>query len=94
MATNDVYKPVKNELISTRVVDGETILFNTRTNALHALNIVASEIWDCCDGNHSFEDIVHCLFDKFEAGKDHIEKDVQKTLLQFQELELLQEQQL
>jgi radical SAM protein with 4Fe4S-binding SPASM domain len=90
MAINDGYKPVRNELISTRVIDGETILFNTETNALHTLNLVASEIWNCCDGDHSFEDIVDGLFDKFEASRDQIEKDVQKALQQFQELALLE----
>ncbi len=86
------YKPIKNGVISTRVIDGETILFNTQTNALHALNLVASEIWNFCDGKHSFGDIVDSLFNKFEANRNQIEGDVRKTLLQFQELELLQEQ--
>lgn len=90
MAIKDGYKPVKNQLISTRVVDGETILFNNETNALHALNPVASEIWGCCDGKHSFEDIVECLFDKFEASRDQIEGDVKKTIPEFQELALLE----
>ena len=92
MAIKDGYRPVKNELISTRVVDGETILFNSETNALHALNMVASEIWNCCDGEHLFEDIVECLFDKFEAGRDQIEVDVKKAIAQFQELALLEAQ--
>ncbi len=90
MEINNGYKPVKNELISTRIVDGETILFNSETNALHALNLVASEIWACCDGEHLFEDIVERLFDKFEAGRDQIEEDVKKTILQFQELQLVE----
>jgi len=91
MAIKDSYKPVKNELISTRVVDGETILFNSETNALHALNLIASEIWACCDGEHLFKDIVGCLFDKFEAGRDQIEEDVKKTILEFQKLQLIDE---
>ena len=91
MAIKDGYRPVKNELISTRVVDGETVLFNSETNALHALNLVASEIWNCCDGEHLFEDIVECLFDKFEAGRDQIEVDVKKAIAQFQELQLLED---
>ena len=90
MPIKDGYKPVKNGLISTRVVDGETILFNSETNALHALNLVASEIWSCCDGKHLFDDIVECVFDKFEAGRDQIEGDVKKTILEFQELALLE----
>ena len=92
MGIKDGYKPVKNELISTRVVDGETILFDKQTNALHALNLVASEIWNCCDGEHLFEAIVDTLFDKFEASRDQIEKDVKKTILEFQELALLEDQ--
>lgn len=83
------YKPTKNGVISTRVIDGETILFNTQTNALHALNLVASEIWNFCDGKHSFGDIVDSLFGKFEASRDQIEEDLRKTLLKFQELELI-----
>lgn len=94
MQIKEDYKPMKNGVISTRVIDGETILFNTQTNALHVLNLVASEIWNLCDGKHSFEDIVECLFDKFEASRDQIEEDVRKTLLQFEELGLLQERQL
>jgi len=90
MPIKEDYRPVKNNVISTRVIDGETIMFNTQTNALHALNLVASEIWNCCDGEHSLEDIVECLFDKFKASRNQIEKDVKKTLSQFQELELLQ----
>ena len=89
MATTDGYKPLKNSLISTKVVDGETVLFNSETNALHALNVVASEIWNCCDGEHFFEDIVEYLFAKFEAGRDQIAEDVKKTIAQFQELNLL-----
>jgi len=92
MAIKEGYRPVKNELISTRVVDGETILFNSETNALHALNPVASEIWNCCDGEHLFKDIVECLFEKFEADRDQIEEDVKKTIAEFQELNLLQDQ--
>lgn len=92
MQITEDYKPIKNGVISTRVIDGETILFNTQSNALHALNTVASEIWNFCDGKHSYKEIVDRLFDRFEASRQQIEKDVQKTLVQFQELELLQEQ--
>ena len=51
--------------------------------------MVASEIWNRCDGKHSVEDIVDSLFDQFEASRDQIEEDVKKTLLQFQELGLI-----
>jgi len=89
MQIKEDYRPVRNKEISTKVIDGETILFNTQTNALHALNMVASEIWNRCDGKHSLEDIVDSLFDQFEASRDQIEEDVKKTLLQFQELGLI-----
>jgi len=89
MQIKEDYRPVRNKEIFTKVIDGETILFNTQTNALHALNMVASEIWNRCDGKHSLEDIVDSLFDQFEANRDQIEEDVKKTLLQFQELGLI-----
>lgn len=84
---------MRNDLISTRVIEGETILFNTENHSLHVLNPVASEIWNCCDGEHTFGEIVERLFDKFEASRNQIGHDVKKTLLQFQELELLEDPQ-
>ena len=47
--------PVKRGSVLRRDMGDETVLYDSKTGAVHALNPTASLVWDLCDGEHSLE---------------------------------------
>jgi hypothetical protein len=61
-------------------LDGETVLLNKSTGALHVLNHAGAAIWSRLDGSKPVRAIVAELSDAFEADSADVEQDVHRFL--------------
>jgi PqqD family protein of HPr-rel-A system len=71
---------------------GETILYDSRNQAVHVLNPTARLIWELCDGDHTEQAIEQVLKSHFAVPEGHdVGQDVQRTLALFSAQGLLQD---
>ena len=73
----------------TRVVDGETLLFDPAAGTLHRLNVTAGHIWSECDRQTAPEMTTH-LAQQCDAAPQVVLTDVLITLAEFRRLGLLE----
>lgn len=74
------YFPVKMSGLAEEWVEKEVIVYDKNSGLVHHLNRTASMIWQCCDGEHSCNDIVRTIGEQFEATEENITEDVMTTL--------------
>ncbi len=72
--------PRRNEAILDRELDGETVLFNIRTNKLHSLNATASFIWRYCTGTYTVNRLAELLGRSFAVTAEQAEADLRFLL--------------
>ena len=89
MNSSQIPKRISNALAS-RKVDNDLLIVDRNNDKIHQLNSSAAFIWSLCDGNHSVEDIVMKTFAKFDIDEDQIRKDVNSTLENLVELNLIE----
>jgi Coenzyme PQQ synthesis protein D (PqqD) len=71
-----------------RELEGETLVYDTRTNEAHCLNAAAAAVWRRCDGETAVSELVGALGD---AGAPADRDVVRHALDQLAELGLLDE---
>jgi hypothetical protein len=72
----------------TRVIDGETLIFDRIGGKIHRLNPTATCIWNECDADSASE-IAARMQVQFDGSPDLILRDVEATLLHFRRLGLV-----
>lgn len=75
--------------VSTKEIDGQTMVLDRRHGKLHELNSTASFIWHCCDGHTSIADIVSATARSFDMDPAAVEQDVMNALRDFEKLHLI-----
>ena len=73
----------------TLEVDGEMILYQRRTGAVHRLDPVGSVVWRFLDGKTAVDDLVGDLSDAFATDADVVRDGVDSLLAQLTEASLL-----
>ena len=77
-------RPRQNRDVVLETAGRDTLLYDPRTDSVHALNPTARQIWDLCDGQHTPADMAADLRSRFAAGPERdVEADVQETLALF-----------
>jgi hypothetical protein len=66
----------RNPRLSTAEIEGETILYDEDSDALHVLDPVATVVWNLLDGQTSLRDACTDLADAFDTDRVRIEADV------------------
>jgi PqqD family protein of HPr-rel-A system len=82
-------KPMKRPDVLYRKMDDEGVLYDPKTTIVHVLNATSELIWKYCDGKHDARQIVEEILKKYKVERKKAESDVDETLRQFRELELL-----
>ena len=82
--------PRPRSSVSLRLVDGEALLYDRESRAMHILNPTAARIWKWCDGKATRAEIIEKMAAVYAASLDQISRDVCKTLSSFQEMGLLE----
>ncbi len=72
-------------------VGDEIVIYDSGNDNVHHLNLLASVIWDLCDGNHTVKDMTEEVVDVLKADPVQVERDVTKMIEEFQGKGLLEE---
>ena len=81
--------PKQRSDISTRVVEGETVVLHLAAEQIHQFNPTASFIWNRCDGHRTAAEIAEELTGFFDVDYKAAYDAVVTTLRQLHELRLL-----
>ena len=84
-------RPKKRGDIVNGDVGDEIVIYDSGNDNVHHLNLLASVIWDLCDGSHTVKDMTEEIVDVLKADPVQVEKDVTKMIEEFQGKGLLEE---
>jgi hypothetical protein len=82
--------PQRRAEVSVRIVDGEVVVLDRRSNLIHQLNPTASYIWDRCDGRSTVAEIASQLAAAFDVDAKTAIQDVATTIMQLHSRGLLE----
>lgn len=85
------FVPARRESVTQAEIDGELVLLDTTSGALHVLNGVAAVVWYELDGSRDVEQIVADLSDASGAEIERVREDVISYLDELQGKGLLSE---
>lgn len=71
-------------------IDGESVLYDEDSGAVHVLNATGSMIWACFDGSGTIDEIVADIVDAFGADAAAVRNDVVELARQLGGLGLLE----
>jgi hypothetical protein len=74
------FAPARREGISEVEIDGELVLLDTSSGALHVLDRVAAAVWCELDGARTVDAIVEELSDAAGAESERVREDVARFL--------------
>ena len=78
------------DLINETVED-EVVIYDPKNHNVHHLNPMAGIIWELLDGNHTPKEIAEEVISVLETDPVQVERDVTKTIEEFQRKGLLEE---
>ncbi|MFQ5825339.1 MAG: PqqD family protein [bacterium] len=70
------HKPKITENILFRVETGRAVLFDVVEGEPFLLNESATDVWKCCNGEWTMEQIVNKVSELYEAESGEIRKDI------------------
>lgn len=82
-------RPKRRDELSQRLVAGERVVLDPKSQAMHQLNITATIVWELCDGENSVVEIARNLAERFEIAEDLALRDVTDTVARFEKEGLL-----
>ena len=82
--------PIPNKDVLLQRVGQEAILNDRRNGRAHVINESAAQIWELCDGQHTFEQIVSAFASAYALPVADVQADVQYILAKFHELRVLE----
>ncbi len=86
-----VVRPMARQDVTLRRVGSEWVLFDSRHDRAHVLNLTAAVVWTYCDGSHGSSDMAAAIARELRApGPDAIRGDIEQVLKRFAAEGLLQ----
>jgi hypothetical protein len=73
---NGTAVPRRSTAITWVELDGEAVLYDEATGAMHRLNLPATAVWVCCDGSASLDELIGDLSEAFLTSAEAIEQEV------------------
>ncbi|HDM36534.1 MAG TPA: PqqD family protein [Candidatus Syntrophoarchaeum butanivorans] len=73
----------------TRSSELGLMLVDYNTSKIYEANETASIIATLCDGEHTIDDIVDAIYEKYDAPRDVIEADVRETLKRMSDFKVI-----
>lgn len=73
---DDSFVPRARAGVASVVLDGEAVLLDEDTSAMHTLNPTATLVWDCFDGTGSIAEIVDDLVEAYPMDRAVVARDV------------------
>lgn len=81
--------PLQRADLTTRELDGETLILDRQHEQVHQLNTSASYVWKRCDGRMTVREIAESMARDFTISLGEAEKDVEGLVSRLKELGLL-----
>lgn len=84
-------KPRQRTDLLIQDLGDEYLLYDAKGKTLHVLNMTAYTVWGLCDGQHTPDQMVDALFERFDCQdpRPQVQRDVEETLAIFAEKGLL-----
>ncbi len=80
---NQTGRPAQHENVFEQELDDETVLYDSRDDSTHILNLTAAMVWELCDGQNDVDEIAAEVANRFELSPEKVEPDVRRILGQF-----------
>ena len=81
--------PLRRADLTTRELEGETLILDRQHEHVHQLNTSASYVWQRCDGQTTVREIAESMAQDFGIGLEEAERDVEGLVSRLKELGLL-----
>lgn len=81
--------PVRRDGICGVEIDGDLVLLDTSSGALHLLNRTAAAVWSELDGEHDVQAIISDLSTAAGVDRERVREDVVQLLDQLRRSDLL-----
>ena len=69
-------KPARATGVAEVTIDGETVIYDEVTGAIHQLDRIATVIWQCLDGEATVAELIADLADVYNVSNDRVQVDV------------------
>jgi PqqD family protein of HPr-rel-A system len=86
----DLRSPTPSKDVVLQRVGQEAILHDRRNGRAHVVNESAAQIWELCNGQNTFEQIVSAFAAEYGLHESDVQADVQDILARFHELRVLE----
>jgi hypothetical protein len=86
----DPRPPTPSKEVSLQRVGDEAILHDRRNGRAHVINESAAQIWDLCDGQNTFDQIVAAFAASYQLAAPEVSEDVHYILTRFRELRVIE----
>jgi len=73
-------RPLPRPGVLAQQAEDDLVLLDVQAGSYFALNEVGARVWELCDGQRSFADILDAVGNEFDAPRDVIERDVRGLL--------------
>jgi len=67
----------RGEEVAAKVIDGEAIIINLANGIYYSLDKVGGLIWDMVQSEHSLEEMIMAVTDRYEVSREQVDADVQ-----------------
>ena len=81
--------PLRDPQTASRLIDGEVVIVDPRSNIVRMLNSVGSRIWELADGTRRASEIAAILVEEFDVTPDVAGDSVKQFITELQEMGLL-----
>jgi len=82
-------RPQRRSDLTSRPIDGETVILNCEEERIHQLNSTAGFIWECCDGMATISEILDRLVNAYGIDSVTAHGDPERVLSDFENSALL-----
>ncbi len=73
-------RPARRDDIVVCELDGEAVLYDERSGAVHRFNETALTVWKACDGSRHVSEISRALAQRYALGSDEARSEVEKVI--------------
>ena len=81
-AVDATFVPRQSRFVASVELDGEAVLYDSITHALHVLNPSASVLWACFDGSGTIAELADDLAEAYRADRAIVLDDTVATVRQ------------
>jgi hypothetical protein len=84
-----IERPARRPDVWLRQAEGENVVFDPSTGAVHILNVTALAIWELCDGETRIGEMVEAICGLSGLPRDVVQEDVGRILREFEQAGIL-----